>query len=81
LTRLEIYAIVAIFCALLTYVVPFPQAPPRPNVVVEQEVEEAVVLLQETEGECEGGEGGDEEDKMPLSIRSIGQFGACPELV
>jgi len=45
LTRLEIYAIIAIIVALLTYVVPVPQVAPRQNTVVqnaviEQEIEE-----------------------------------------
>ena len=54
LTRLEIYAIIAIVIALLTYIVPIPQAPPRQNTVAEQELEAATEALQETEHEDSG---------------------------
>ena len=40
LTRLEIYAIIAIIVALLTYIIPVPQVAPRQNPVVEQKIEE-----------------------------------------
>jgi len=56
LTRLEIYAIIAIIVALLTYVIPVPQVAPRQNPVAEQKIEEgkAVESLYEMEEKREG---------------------------
>jgi len=54
LTRLEIYAIIAIIVALLTYIVPVPQVAPRQNPVAEQEVGEVVELLPKVGGKQEG---------------------------
>jgi len=56
LTRLEIYAIIAIIVALLTYVVPVPQVAPRQNTVVQNAViEQEIGGLSRDRGDVCGG--------------------------